>query len=167
MNFIGRGCSAKYIEGSYSCTIGEDELETLTGIHISESLPEAYKNYAVSGIIQYDKDGEIVNITVGVGEDSNGYPIGISVYSKEHWSEFSFSPVDYSYEGIDTIIKTKTNGFEIAFFYYDDNQAKNNLGYDVYIAEYTIDDINFYVESKVMNEAEFEQFVLSIIENSL
>ncbi len=158
-----------YIEGSYSEAIDMTDFEKLTRLHVPQSLPDLYISEPITASAYYDKDGKIINMTVGIGEGNNGYPASVSVYSSELWSSLSVSPIDYTYGSDETtefepatIGKTKA-----LFFHYDDSkEQEHKLGYDVYIAEFELNGISVYVESKAMNQKEFEQFVTSLIKTA-
>ena len=161
--------AARYIEGSYNEEIDISKFKELTGIDIQKSLPDNYQSSLISGCVQYDKDGGIINISMSIDEASNGASAVINADSKELWSELSYSPVDYVYGNEDTndLRATQIGGIETVFFRYDDSKAKEyKLGYDVFIAEFIINGINVYVESIDMSKEEFEQFVASIIETA-
>lgn len=161
--------AARYIEGSYNEEIDISKFKELTGIDIQKSLPNNYQSSVISGYVQYDKDGGIINISMGIGEASNGAAAVINADSKELWSELSYSPVEYYYgnENTNDFAATQIGGIETIFSHYDDSKAKEHkLGYDVFIAEFIINDINVYVESIDMSREEFEQFVTSIIETA-
>ncbi len=159
----------RYIEGSYSEDIDISEFESLTGLLVRQSLPESYASEPISGGAQYDKNGSIINMTVGIGERGNGFPASVSVFSNELWSDLSYSPVDYRYGRDETndLLTTTIGQTSVLFFHYDDSKEKEyKLGHDVYIAEFELNDIDVYVETKTLSQHEFEQFVTSLIETA-
>ena len=161
--------AARYIEDSYYEEMDISEFKELTGIDIQKRLPNNYQTSDIFVYTQYGKDGGIINISMGISEVSNGAVAGINAYSDELWSELSYSPVEYYYGNEDTndYKTTQISSIETVFFHYDDSKAKENkLGYDVFITEFIINDINVYVESSDMSKEEFKQFVTSIIETA-
>lgn len=158
----------RYIEGAYTEDIDADEFETLTGLCVQQSFPSS-NTVTVSGYAEYDKDGNIINMSVGMSDDTNGFSAGISVYSTELWSDLSDSPVDYRYGGDETnnLVSAKIGQTEVLFFHYDDSKEKEyTLGYDVYIAEFELNGINVYVESNTMDQGNFTHFVTSLIQTA-
>ncbi len=159
----------RYIEGTYTEDVDADEFETLTGLCVQQSLPPSFQSATIAGYAEYDRDGKIINMSVGVREESNGFSAGISVSSSKLWSELSYSPVDYRYGNEETneLVTTTIGETAVLFFHYDDSKEKEyELGHDVYIAEFGLSGINVYVESSRMNQDEFAQFVASLIETA-
>lgn len=169
-NEIDRLINAKapYIEGEYSQKIEADDFKKLTGINILDSLPEDFKNENIVYFASYDKNNKILNISVGIGEENNGWPISIAVDSKEEWSELSYSPIDYFYddEGINDMVKSDIYGVSVNFIHYNDNKSDYKLGYDVNIAEFDISDTHIYVESNKLDQADFKNFVTKLINST-
>ena len=159
------------IEGSSTKDMGIDEFESLTGLPVRDSLPEAYQSASLSAQGLYDKDGKIINLTVNIDNEENSDPTIISVYSPDLWSTLAYSPVGDKYGGSDTETNdAQTSDVEISkigmvtslFYHYDDSK-ENKLGHDVYIAQFSVNSLIIYVESGTMSQDNFEQLTAALI----
>lgn len=157
--------AAPFIEGSYEKEIENSEFEKLTGINLPDSVPKDFTNERKVYVVSHDKNNKILNISIMIGENNDGYPISIAMYSRKIWSDLSYSPIDYRYGDKDNNKMTKTNisDVPVCFIHYVDNNSEYKLGYDIYMAEFNINDINIYIESNRLNQADFESFVNTLI----
>jgi len=155
-----------YIEGSYTETMNASSFQELTGINIEEYISENENNYMITSC--FDKDNNILNLSARIkGKDSEGATT-IYVYSKEQWSELSYSPVEYSYGDGNSVDATVSviDDVEVRFYRYDDSKSEYEIGYDVLYADLNLNGLSFFVESTIMSKSEFEEFITSIIKST-
>lgn len=153
------------IEDSYTKGMDIDEFESLTGLPVRESLPEAYQAEPLSVLALYDKDDKIINLTVTISNGSNDDPAAISVYSPDIWSASGYSPVGDKYSGSanDDLEISKIGMVTSIFYRYDNSKAQDKLGHDVYIAQFKLNSLIIYVESGAMSQDDFEQLSAALI----
>lgn len=153
------------IEGSYTTDMTIDEFESLTGLPVRDSLPKAYKAEPLTVQALYDTNDKIVHVSVGIGNGDSGYPTTISVYSPELWSDLGYSPIGDKYGGGTENVEISKIGMMSTLFYrYDDSkETQNKLGHDIYIAQFSVNNLYIYVESTVMGQDDFEVFTAALI----
>ncbi len=152
-----------YIEGAHDEEITAEDFKSLTGMDLQNSLPESDKNEEAVYYASYDGNDEILCLFASFG-DENNYT-SLSVFSKKLWSDQTYYPIDFNFQN-ETYTKTTIMNVPAVFVHYDDSKSEADLGYDIYLAEFTSNDIGVNVASHMFNQNEFVSFVKKLIENT-
>ncbi len=164
----------KWNPDAYSEELAAKDLNDLLGIDISACIPDSLKEDWVFSSANYIKAGELGAVDIGILDPANepyfGKAIVLSVANKA-WSDQSNVLIDYSY-GNTRHQRSVVHGISVdayvrtAYIFENKNTGFQKQLSTVYIAQFTIDGFDYYVEGREgIKAAEFSEFVSHIIES--
>lgn len=155
-----------YNSDAFSKEIPLSDINNTLGVDFQKNIPDSLSDFNIHAVAGYLYPEELyqLNIWIHDAEHEAGFGPGFgkTIYlsiASESWSERSVWSVDYVYDGTSNDISL-IHGAEVDF------QVWRCWESDVYIAEFSVDGLDYHIESgEGVTEKEFTEFVVNTIES--